>query len=188
VTEKVDSAAHGLLAVPEPPARLSATRTSSYNLLSSRSDAADIYYRDIIGNISTSHVRRPKPAGSSTGAVEMEIEPRFPLFGGWKTQWYQGYNVPAQHFLATNADGSYTLTFDANVPYAEVSVRPFGSACIYIGDCPPGRLPCHDLPTRAYLAHGLPKSALPVASTTATCSSPSTTTPCVWCCPRALPS
>lgn len=52
--------------------------------------AKDIYYRDQIGNISTSAIRYVP------GAVELRIEPRFPLFGGWKTQFYQGYNVPIQ--------------------------------------------------------------------------------------------
>ena len=52
--------------------------------------AHDIYYRDQIGNISTSAVRH------IPGAVELRIEPRYPMFGGWKTQFYQGYNVPIQ--------------------------------------------------------------------------------------------
>ena len=55
--------------------------------------ARDIYYRDEIGNISTSNVRE------LSDAVEVEIRPRFPLFGGWKTVYYIGYNVPAHEFL-----------------------------------------------------------------------------------------
>lgn len=55
--------------------------------------ARDIYYRDEIGNISTSTV---KPLYSS---VEVLIAPRFPLFGGWKTFFVLGYNVPAHEYL-----------------------------------------------------------------------------------------
>uniref|UniRef100_A0A914R9B4 Dolichyl-diphosphooligosaccharide--protein glycosyltransferase subunit 1 n=1 Tax=Parascaris equorum TaxID=6256 RepID=A0A914R9B4_PAREQ len=53
----------------------------------------DIYYRDEIGNISTSSVRR------MTDAVELTIQPRFPLFGGWRTDYVLGYNVPAYQYL-----------------------------------------------------------------------------------------
>lgn len=55
--------------------------------------ARDVYYRDEIGNISTSHLRELDEA------VELEIRPRFPLFGGWKTNYYIGYNVPSYEYL-----------------------------------------------------------------------------------------
>ena len=55
--------------------------------------ARDVYYRDEIGNISTSHLREMDEA------VELEIRPRFPLFGGWKSNYYIGYNVPSYEYL-----------------------------------------------------------------------------------------
>lgn len=55
--------------------------------------ARDVYYRDAIGNISTSNMLVQEDA------VEVELRPRFPLFGGWKTQYYIGYNVPAYEYL-----------------------------------------------------------------------------------------
>ncbi|KAF5398221.1 Dolichyl-diphosphooligosaccharide--protein glycosyltransferase subunit 1 [Paragonimus heterotremus] len=55
--------------------------------------AKDIYYRDEIGNISTSSVVE------LLDAVEVKLSPRFPLMGGWKTQYTLGYNVPAHEFL-----------------------------------------------------------------------------------------
>lgn len=55
--------------------------------------ARDIYYRDEIGNISTSNVR------NLYSSVEVEIAPRFPLFGGWKTFFILGYNMPAYEGL-----------------------------------------------------------------------------------------
>ncbi|XP_055342822.1 dolichyl-diphosphooligosaccharide--protein glycosyltransferase subunit 1-like [Paramacrobiotus metropolitanus] len=55
--------------------------------------ARDIYYRDEIGNISTSHVNKGKET------VDVDVRPRFPLFGGWKTHYVLGYNVPSSDFL-----------------------------------------------------------------------------------------
>ena len=50
-----------------------------------------------------------------------QIRPRFPVFGGWKTQWYQGYNVPSKDVL--EHDGSdFRLTFDVNVPFPDVVI------------------------------------------------------------------
>eukprot|EP01133_Synstelium_polycarpum_P001128 gene1128-1290_t len=52
--------------------------------------AADFYYRDYIGNISTSQYQT-----TATHTV-LKIVPRFPLFGGWKNEFYTGFNVPSQ--------------------------------------------------------------------------------------------
>ncbi|CAH8533156.1 unnamed protein product [Heterobilharzia americana] len=55
--------------------------------------ARDIYYRDEIGNISTSTV------SDLLDSVEVTLVPRFPLMGGWKTRYTLGYNIPAYEFL-----------------------------------------------------------------------------------------
>lgn len=55
--------------------------------------AVGAYYRDDIGNISTSYMRIMKDA------VELELRPRFPLFGGWQTRHVIGYNVPSYEYL-----------------------------------------------------------------------------------------
>ncbi|KAH0553910.1 dolichyl-diphosphooligosaccharide--protein glycosyltransferase subunit 1 [Cotesia glomerata] len=60
--------------------------------------ASDIYYRDDIGNISTSHTRVKKDS------VEVNLRPRFPLFGGWKTHYIIGYNVPSYEYLFHDGD------------------------------------------------------------------------------------
>lgn len=57
--------------------------------------AQDVYYRDEIGNISTSHLQ------VLDDSVEVEIRPRFPLFGGWKTHYIIGYNLPSYEYLYT---------------------------------------------------------------------------------------
>jgi oligosaccharyltransferase complex subunit alpha (ribophorin I) len=52
--------------------------------------------RDQIGNISTSDI------AWNDDALELELSTRFPLFGGWKTQFYIGYSVPTTLFLYRN--------------------------------------------------------------------------------------
>ncbi|XP_048740407.2 dolichyl-diphosphooligosaccharide--protein glycosyltransferase subunit 1-like [Ostrea edulis] len=64
--------------------------------------ARDVYYRDEIGNISTSNLKE------QDDFVELELRPRFPLFGGWKTQYYIGYNVPSYQYLFNKGD-NYAL-------------------------------------------------------------------------------
>ena len=41
-------------------------------------DASSLYFRDEIGNISTSAVRRLRDK------TEVRLQPRFPLLGGWQ--------------------------------------------------------------------------------------------------------
>ncbi|XP_076124119.1 dolichyl-diphosphooligosaccharide--protein glycosyltransferase subunit 1 [Alosa pseudoharengus] len=60
--------------------------------------AQDVYYRDEIGNISTSHLQILEDS------VEVEVRPRFPLFGGWKTHYMIGYNLPSYEYLYTLGD------------------------------------------------------------------------------------
>ncbi|KAF9130180.1 proteasome regulatory particle base subunit [Mortierella sp. 14UC] len=55
--------------------------------------ARDIYYRDEIGNISTSAIAH------QPDHVQLMLKPRFPLFGGWNTTWYIGYNTPLDGYL-----------------------------------------------------------------------------------------
>lgn len=55
--------------------------------------AHSVYYRDEIGNISTSHL------WSDLKKTELEIEPRYPMFGGWRTSFTIGYGLPLQDFL-----------------------------------------------------------------------------------------
>lgn len=61
-------------------------------------DAMNVYYRDQIGNVSTSRLRK------TDTRQELEFKPRFPIFGGWKTQWYLGYSVPTHSVLSRSGD------------------------------------------------------------------------------------
>uniref|UniRef100_A0A6B2EEF0 Dolichyl-diphosphooligosaccharide--protein glycosyltransferase subunit 1 n=1 Tax=Phlebotomus kandelakii TaxID=1109342 RepID=A0A6B2EEF0_9DIPT len=60
--------------------------------------ATGVYYRDTNGNISTSAMRVLKDS------VELDLRPRFPLFGGWKTHYTLGYNVPSFEYLFSSGE------------------------------------------------------------------------------------
>ena len=80
--------------------------------------AHDIYYRDRIGNISTSTSRR-----SSDGRnLEFEIIPRFPIFGGWKTKFYFGYNLPIKDVL-TKDGTNFILRTSFGTPFEQTVVE-----------------------------------------------------------------
>ncbi|GAB0091847.1 Dolichyl-diphosphooligosaccharide--protein glycosyltransferase subunit 1 [Sergentomyia squamirostris] len=68
--------------------------------------ASGVYYRDTNGNISTSAMRILKDS------VELDLRPRFPLFGGWKTHYTLGYNVPSFEYLFSSGD-NYLLKLRA---------------------------------------------------------------------------
>ncbi|KAL8136405.1 hypothetical protein V2J09_002406 [Rumex salicifolius] len=75
-----------------------------------------VYYRDQIGNISSSHLR-----GDSRKS-ELEFEPRYPLFGGWKATFVIGYGLPLQDFLFESHDGKRYLNFTFGCPLMDTVV------------------------------------------------------------------
>jgi oligosaccharyltransferase complex subunit alpha (ribophorin I) len=68
--------------------------------------ASEIYYRDEIGNISTSDITVAKDK------LAVELTPRFPLFGGWKTEFIFGYDLPLSDFVFTDASDSSKLVLN----------------------------------------------------------------------------
>jgi len=74
--------------------------------------ARDVYYRDIIGNISTSNLR-PGLESSQLG-----IETRFPMFGGGNTEWYQGYNLPSETVL-TQSGNTFRLEMPLGITFPD---------------------------------------------------------------------
>lgn len=53
---------------------------------------------------------------------ELEIEPRYPLFGGWKATFVIGYGLPLQDFLLESSDGRRYLNFTFGCPLADTVV------------------------------------------------------------------
>ncbi|KAK9271402.1 hypothetical protein L1049_026992 [Liquidambar formosana] len=77
--------------------------------------AHSVYYRDEIGNISTSHL------WGDSKKTELEIEPRYPMFGGWRTAFTIGYGLPLQDFLF-ESEGKRFLNITFGCPMNEVVI------------------------------------------------------------------
>uniref|UniRef100_A0A7N0TMB4 Dolichyl-diphosphooligosaccharide--protein glycosyltransferase subunit 1 n=1 Tax=Kalanchoe fedtschenkoi TaxID=63787 RepID=A0A7N0TMB4_KALFE len=75
-----------------------------------------VYYRDEIGNISSSRLR------TSPQKSELELEPRYPLFGGWKATFIIGYGLPLEDFLFESLDGTRYLNFTFGCPFTDTVV------------------------------------------------------------------
>lgn len=97
--------------------------------------ARDIYYRDEIGNISTSAIAH------QPDHIQLMLKPRFPLFGGWNTTWYIGYNTPLDGYLRKIAGtDKYILKVPAISPmpdttYEDVEIRvvlPEGAKYVFV--------------------------------------------------------
>lgn len=54
--------------------------------------------------------------------TELELEPRYPLFGGWKVLFTLGYSVPLQDFVFKSTDGSRFLNISFGCPFSNVVV------------------------------------------------------------------
>ncbi|XP_075511729.1 dolichyl-diphosphooligosaccharide--protein glycosyltransferase subunit 1A-like isoform X2 [Primulina tabacum] len=78
--------------------------------------AHSIYYRDEIGNISTSNV------WSDSAKTLLEIEPRYPMFGGWRSSFTIGYGLPLQDFLFLS-EGKRVLDISFGCPMNEVVIE-----------------------------------------------------------------
>jgi oligosaccharyltransferase complex subunit alpha (ribophorin I) len=70
----------------------------------------DPYFTDVIGNVSTSRFR------SNKREANLEIKPRYPIFGGWNYPFRVGWNADLKKFLRKLSTGQgYVL----NVPFLE---------------------------------------------------------------------
>ncbi|KAK8484208.1 hypothetical protein V6N13_065815 [Hibiscus sabdariffa] len=77
--------------------------------------AHSVYYRYEIGNISTSHLR------GDSKKTELLIEPRYPMFGAWRTAFTIGYGLPLQDFLY-ESEGKRFLNITYSSPMVELVI------------------------------------------------------------------
>jgi oligosaccharyltransferase complex subunit alpha (ribophorin I) len=68
------------------------------------------YFTDVIGNVSTSRFR------SNKREANLEIKPRYPIFGGWNYPFRVGWDADLKKFLRKLSNGE---TFVLNVPFLE---------------------------------------------------------------------
>ncbi|KAL7266986.1 dolichyl-diphosphooligosaccharide--protein glycosyltransferase subunit 1 [Rhizina undulata] len=72
--------------------------------------AKDPYFTDEIGNVSTSRFR------SNFREANLELRPRYPVFGGWNYSFVVGWNHELKDFLRTQSNGE---DFVLKVPFLE---------------------------------------------------------------------
>ena len=75
------------------------------------------YFTDVIGNVSTSRFR------SNKREANLEIKPRYPIFGGWNYPFRVGWDADIKNFLRKlNSGEGYVL----KVPFLEGPKQPEG--------------------------------------------------------------
>jgi oligosaccharyltransferase complex subunit alpha (ribophorin I) len=79
--------------------------------------ARSLYYRDLIGNISSSATRH----GAKETIVDISL--RYPLVGGWKTDFVLGYSLPLEGSLFGRPKGRTRLIADISSPLDDVVVE-----------------------------------------------------------------
>ena len=78
-----------------------------------------LWYRDEIGNVSTSNARR------EFNDVDLLLTPRFPILGGWKSNFDIGYNLPTKFHVTTNNKGNYLVNLTFGMPYQNMLARNY---------------------------------------------------------------
>jgi oligosaccharyltransferase complex subunit alpha (ribophorin I) len=78
----------------------------------------NLWYRDEIGNVSTSRAAR------NWDDVGLELIPRFPILGGWKSNFWIGYNLPSK-FLVSVDDNRYTLNLTFGMPFQDIIAKNY---------------------------------------------------------------
>lgn len=79
--------------------------------------ARNVVYKDPIGNVSTSNFRREQQR------AVLQITPRYPLFGGWRFTWLQGYDIPLSDSVTkTKRDDEYSFKVPVSPSIRDISV------------------------------------------------------------------
>ena len=78
-----------------------------------------LWYRDEIGNVSTSNAKR------DMNDVKLELQPRFPILGGWKSNFDIGYNLPTKFHVKTNNKGNYMVNLTFGMPFKGLLARNY---------------------------------------------------------------
>lgn len=78
-----------------------------------------LWYRDEIGNVSTSVAKR------EWNNVDLTLNPRFPILGGWKSFYDIGYNLPSKFHVTTNGKGNYMVNVTFGMPYNDMLARNY---------------------------------------------------------------
>ena len=78
-----------------------------------------LWYRDEIGNVSTSRAAR------EWDDVRLELTPRFPILGGWKSNFQIGYNLPSKFHILSDDNDHYYLNLTFGLPYKNLLAKNY---------------------------------------------------------------
>ena len=84
--------------------------------------ATNVYYVDRIGNVSTSNFRAGKSGKNKKNKKNsiLEMRPRYPLYGGWKTDFIIGYDVPSSELISIDPISRvHTLNVSFGIPFKD---------------------------------------------------------------------
>ena len=78
-----------------------------------------LWYRDEIGNVSTSSAVR-----NWDNAV-LKLNPRFPILGGWISNFDIGYNLPTKFNVKKNNNNEYMLNVSFGMPFEDILAKNY---------------------------------------------------------------
>ncbi|KAM3141428.1 hypothetical protein pb186bvf_006546 [Paramecium bursaria] len=124
-------------------------------------DTWGIYYRDEIGNISTSNAARvvynydqTQKNSNGENTVLVQLRPRFAVFGGWKANFVLGYNLPTKKYLENDGD-LHVLTQNFAFSIKDIIAEEYTLKIILPEGCTDVKwiLPFQDIHTNYTLTH-----------------------------------
>jgi oligosaccharyltransferase complex subunit alpha (ribophorin I) len=57
--------------------------------------------------------------------VQLDIRPRFPIMGGWKSNYNIGYNLPTKFQVKSEKNDLYVLNLTFGLPYEDLVARNY---------------------------------------------------------------
>eukprot|EP00340_Litonotus_pictus_P001748 CAMPEP_0170516410 /NCGR_PEP_ID=MMETSP0209-20121228/2625_1 /TAXON_ID=665100 ORGANISM="Litonotus pictus, Strain P1" /NCGR_SAMPLE_ID=MMETSP0209 /ASSEMBLY_ACC=CAM_ASM_000301 /LENGTH=425 /DNA_ID=CAMNT_0010801277 /DNA_START=227 /DNA_END=1501 /DNA_ORIENTATION=+ len=81
--------------------------------------ANNLWYRDEIGNISSSKAFR------DWDDVKMDLELRFPLLGGWKSNFMIGYSLPTKFHADVDDEGNTKLNLTYGIGFDDILAKNY---------------------------------------------------------------
>ena len=100
-----------------------------------------LWYRDEIGNVSTSNAVR------EWDNVKLYLYPRFPILGGWKSNFGIGFNLPSKFHINTDNLGNYKVNLNFGMPFNDIVARNYTMEIILPSGASINKI---DLPIQSY--------------------------------------
>ncbi|BDA44122.1 Dolichyl-diphosphooligosaccharide-protein glycosyltransferase [Coccomyxa sp. Obi] len=100
----------------QDPRRNGAASIKEFTAVLPRS-AHSLYFRDEIGNVSTSSVKRQRER------LEVRLQPRFVLFGGWQVEFLLGYSLKLNTVVNTLKGGLRQLSIPFSTPILNLPIQ-----------------------------------------------------------------